>query len=113
MKPGIIGAVCAVFAILSFSPAVRAQQGDAVLGKATYLSKCGTCHRENGEPNATLANLLKVEIPHLASETVQDMADADLKKVMVEGKEKMQPVKDLSEADISNVLAYIRTLDTR
>lgn len=108
MRFGIIGAI---LAIVSFSPALVAAQGDAVAGKASYLSKCGTCHRENGEPNATLANLLKVEIPHLASETVQDMSDADLKKVMMDGKEKMQPVKDLSEADISNIVAYLRTLD--
>lgn len=110
MRLGIIGAV---LTILSFSPALVAQQADAVAGKATYLSKCGTCHRESGEPNATLANLLKVEIPHLASEAVQDMSDADLKTVMVDGKDKMQPVKDLSETDISNILAYLRTLDTR
>lgn len=53
---------------------------------------------------------LKVELRHLGSKEVQKESDADLTKVMAEGKGKMKPVKDLKEADLANLSAYLRTL---
>ncbi len=32
-----------------------------------------------------------------------------MKKIITEGKDKMKPVKDLSDADIDKVSAYVRT----
>jgi len=41
---------------------------------------------------------------------VQKKTDAELKKIIEEGSGKMKPVKGLSEIDIANVIAYVRTL---
>jgi hypothetical protein len=38
------------------------------------------------------------------------MSDADLKTVITQGKGKMKPVQGLSDADVGNVIAFIRTL---
>jgi mono/diheme cytochrome c family protein len=57
-----------------------------------------------------MAKHLKTTIPPLDGSEVQKMSDADLKKVIVEGKGKMKPVQGLSDAEIDNVIAYVRTM---
>jgi mono/diheme cytochrome c family protein len=87
-----------------------AQQGDAKAGTAVYNKSCATCHSADGTPKEAIAKMLKVEIPHLGSAEVQAKSDADLKKVIVEGYEKMKPVKGLGDKDVANVIAFLRTL---
>lgn len=84
--------------------------GDVAAGKEVYLKKCKTCHGEDGHGNPGMAKLLKTTITPLDSEEVQSKSDADIKKIITEGKDKMKPVKDLTDADISNVIAYVRSL---
>ena len=90
----------------------RAQGGDSKAGKAVYDKSCGTCHSADGAPKEAIAKMLKVEIPHLGSKDVQGKSDADLKKVVTEGYEKMKPVKGLADKDVANVIAFVRTLKT-
>ena len=86
----------------------RAQ--DATAGKAVYDKSCATCHAADGAPKEAIAKMLKVEIPHLGAKEVQAKSDADLKKVITEGYEKMKPVKGLADKDVANVVAFMRTL---
>jgi len=83
--------------------------GDAAAGKDVYLKKCKACHGEDGHGNEGMAKLLKTTIPPMDSDEVQKKTDAEIKTVIVEGKGKMKPVKDMSDADISNVIAYVRS----
>ena len=83
--------------------------GDAAAGKDVYTKKCKTCHAEDGHGNDGMAKILKTTIPPLDSDQVQKQSDADIKKVIVEGKGKMKPVPGLSDAEIDNVIAYVRT----
>jgi mono/diheme cytochrome c family protein len=108
MKAGIGFAVLAVF--LGYGHVAFAQQGDANAGKAVYTKSCATCHGADGAANQAIAKMLKVEIPHLGSAEVQAKSDADLKKVVTDGYEKMKPVKGLTDKDVTNVVAYVRTL---
>ena len=87
-----------------------AQQGDAKAGTAVYNKSCATCHAADGAPKEAIAKMLKVEIPHLGEAEVQAKSDADLKKVITEGYEKMKPVKGLADKDVANVIAFMRTL---
>ncbi len=87
-----------------------AQQGDAKAGTAVYNKSCATCHSADGTPKEAIAKMLKVEIPHLGSAAVQAKSDADLKKVITEGYQKMKPVKGLADKDAANVIAFLRTL---
>ena len=54
--------------------------------------------------------MLKIKFTHLGSREVQAKSDADLKKITLEGKDKMKPVKDLDEKTAEDIIAYLRTL---
>ncbi|MBI4442155.1 MAG: cytochrome c [Acidobacteria bacterium] len=83
---------------------------DAQAGKTVYDSKCKTCHAAAGEGNAALAKTLKVEFKALASKEVQAKSDADLKKVVTQGDGKMKPVTGLSDKQVEDVVAFVRSL---
>ncbi|HUO34400.1 MAG TPA: cytochrome c [Candidatus Acidoferrum sp.] len=100
----LAGALLFASASLAASPA-----GDATAGKDVFMKKCKTCHGEDGHGNQGMAKLLKVTIPSLDSADVQSKSDADLKKIITEGTGKMKPVKDVSDTDVDNVIAYVRT----
>ncbi len=92
-----------------FCPAsMRAADADA--GKAVFAKKCRTCHGKEGQGNPGMAKVLKVEIKHLGSEEIQAKSDDDIKKSMTEGAGKMKPVKGLSDDDVANIIAFVRTI---
>src|SRR3954451_16076150 len=96
--------------VLLAVPAVGALAADAKAGQAAYDKSCKSCHGADGTPNAAIAKMMKVEMKDLNSAEIQAMSDADLKKVITEGKGKMKSVKTVSAADADNVVAYIRSL---
>ena len=83
-------------------------KGDAAKGKTVY-SRCAICHGNAGEGSEAIAKALGVTMPALSSQQVQSLNDAALKKAIVEGKGKMQPVK-LSDAEAEDVIAFLRSL---
>jgi mono/diheme cytochrome c family protein len=83
---------------------------DAKAGQAAYDKSCKSCHGPDGTPNPAIAKMMKVDMKDLKSAEVQGMSDADLKKVIADGKGKMKPIKTVTGADVDNVIAYIRTL---
>jgi mono/diheme cytochrome c family protein len=111
MKAGVRFGVIVV--VLSGAHLAFAQQGDAKAGKAAYDRQCATCHGADGTAKEPIAKMLKVEIKHLGSKEIQAKSDADIRKVITEGAGKMKPVKGLSEKDVPNVIAYVRTLVQR
>jgi mono/diheme cytochrome c family protein len=94
------------------APAVlfAAPAGNEAAGKEVYTKRCVACHGPNGEGNDKLAQVMNAVIPPLASKDVQALSDDDLKKGIVEGKGKMKPVKELSAADVANVISFVRSL---
>ena len=91
-------------------PAFAAGEGSAQDGKETFRLRCATCHGADGSGNGPMAKAAKMTIPDLGSKEAQALSDADLKKVVTEGKDKMKPVKGLSEKDLANLVAFIRSL---
>jgi mono/diheme cytochrome c family protein len=83
---------------------------DAEEGKNVYAKKCATCHGKSGEGNAALAKSMKVEIRDLGSKEAQAKSDEELAQNLGEGIGKMKPVRGLSDADVRNVIAYVRSL---
>jgi mono/diheme cytochrome c family protein len=102
-----------VLAIVIAVPVVVNAKGDATAGKAVYAKRCAACHGPNGEGKESIEKMFKVEMHALGSKTVQALSDADLRKVMLEGKGKMKPVKELGDADVANVIAFIRSLSKK
>jgi len=64
----------------------------------------------SGEGKEAMAKMLKVELRHLGSKEVQGKKDEELHKDITEGTGKMKPVKGLTDAELTNLLAYLRTL---
>jgi mono/diheme cytochrome c family protein len=102
--------IVAAFGLVVASSLPLPAAGDAAAGKAVYAKKCQTCHGAAGEGNAGMAKVLKVEIAHLGSAAVQKKTDDELKMIIVKGVGKMKPVTGLSDGDINNIIALIRTL---
>ncbi len=90
--------------------AVAGTAADAKAGQASYDKACKSCHGSDGTPNAAIGKMMKVEMRDLKSSEVQAMSDADLKKVITDGKGKMKPIKTISGGDADNVVAYVRSL---
>jgi len=57
-----------------------------------------------------LAKILKVELRPLGSSEVQAKSDEELRRNISEGTGKMKPVTGLSEVDLANLVAFVRTL---
>ena len=94
-------------ALAAISPAMAA---DAAEGLKVHMAKCKTCHGPTGAGNPGMARALKVEIRDFASPEVQKKTDDQLKKDSRDGVGKMKPTAGLSDADLGNVVAYIRSL---
>jgi mono/diheme cytochrome c family protein len=92
---------------------VFAQKGDAKAGKEAFGKTCVKCHGADGNtPKEAVAKLLKVDkIPQLGSSEIQAKTDDELVKTVTQGAGKMKPVTTLSEKDVRNVIAFVRTLN--
>ena len=79
-------------------------------GKAVFDKSCKACHGAEGQGNPGMAKMLKVEMRALGSKEVQAQSDADLKKIITEGKGKMKAPAGLSAKQVDDVVAFVRTL---
>jgi len=84
--------------------------GDGQAGKAVFDSKCKMCHGADGKGNPMLAKTMKVTFPDMTSKDVQGKSDAVIKKQITEGGGKMKSVNGLSDQQIQDVIAFVRTL---
>jgi cytochrome c6 len=101
---------CILLFILIFSGAMlAAEKGDIAKGKELFDSKCSVCHGATGDGNKAMGDVLGVKMPILSSKEVQSINNADLRKIVLEGKGKMKPVA-LSDQDIENAVAFLRSL---
>jgi len=109
----IVSIMC-VTTLLSVASAVLiapAFGADLVQGKKIYTDKCLKCHGEKGKGDGPRAyDLSKKPADYTDKEKMSKFTDADLKKVVKEGKKPMPAFgKKLSDEDIAGVVAYIRT----
>jgi mono/diheme cytochrome c family protein len=73
----------------------------------TYKAKCASCHGPDGSGQTAVGKSMKIR--DLRSAEVQKQTDADLEKIITDGKGKMPAYKaKLSVADISSLVAYVR-----
>lgn len=109
----VIGGV----AILAFSP-VQAESADAAAGKAKYQQFCAACHGAGGKGDGPgAASLNPKPRDHTDGKTMKAMTDDYLFKITklggaAVGKAPTMPPWGgaLSDEDIKNVVAFIRTL---
>jgi mono/diheme cytochrome c family protein len=98
--------------------------GDATKGKATFTTLCVSCHGETGKGDGPVGAMLqppprdfsKAEFKFDADGDGTPGTDDDLRAVITKGagafggSPLMAPNPSLSADDISNLIAYIRTL---
>jgi mono/diheme cytochrome c family protein len=78
-------------------------------GADVYKSKCASCHGADGKGETTMGKNLKLK--DLGSADVQSKSDADLTKVIEDGKKPMPGYKGkLTDDQIKDVVKYIRSL---
>lgn len=86
-----------------------AAKGDAAAGKDLFTKRCAMCHGPDATGDTPIAKALGATIPDYRSKTVQDLTDAEIKTQITVGKGKMPPQSGLSDDDIANLIAFIRT----
>ena len=79
-------------------------------GKTLFAAKCQACHGPNGEGKPAIAKMFNVTMHPLGSKEIQAKSDADLKKTIAEGQGKMKPVAGLTDAQVGDAVAFVRTL---
>jgi mono/diheme cytochrome c family protein len=94
-------------AILVAAPAAFAGGGPD--GASIYKSKCAMCHGPDGAGQTTMGKNLKLR--DLRSAEVQKLTDAELTKMISDGKGKMPAYKGkLAAGDIDALVGFIRAL---
>lgn len=92
-------------AVCLLSLPARAQSA----GEKTYKAKCAVCHSADGSGSSPTGKALKVR--PFCSDEVKKETDAQLTEIVVKGKNKMPAYdKKLTEAEIKDVVAYIKGL---
>jgi mono/diheme cytochrome c family protein len=78
-------------------------------GAAVYKAKCAACHGADGSGNTTVGKNLKVR--PFSSPEVQKCPEAELTKVITDGKGKMPAYgKKLTAEEIHSLVAVIRAM---
>jgi mono/diheme cytochrome c family protein len=72
-------------------------------GAATYKAKCAMCHGPTGAPSAGMAKAV-------SDPSVQALTVAQVEATVKNGRGKMKPVAGLTDAQVSAVAAYFKTL---
>lgn len=95
----------AIGVILLLCLPARAQETPETL----FKGKCGMCHGPDGAGKTMMGEKLK--IPDLQSADVQKKSDADLKAIIIKGKNKMPGYETkLSKEQVDRLVAHIRDL---
>lgn len=81
----------------------------AAFGKPVYQANCSLCHGDTGEGNGPAGASFKTNASSLVRGTVTTKPDGELFLVSKNGKNKMPPAKNLSDEQLWQVTAFIRT----
>lgn len=82
----------------------------AEAAKTLYSNRCQSCHGTDGKGNQTMAKALQTTIPDLTSRDIAKKSDAEFLEAVSKGKGKMPPQTGLSDKELKDVVAYVRSL---
>lgn len=112
----VVGLV--VLALLG--PAAPAQAADVAKGHKLNVEHCEKCHGKTGKGDGSMLKRIKADVTPVDWTNKPAMAkwsDADMTKIIKQGggkagKSKVMPSygEKLSDADVANLVAYIRSL---
>lgn len=96
--------------------AAPADKNGADAGQKIFVAKCAACHGKDGKGSAPMAKMLKVDAAKLdaTSADAQKMSEADIAKIVADGRGKMKGLKDkLKDDEIKSVVAYVKSLGVK
>jgi mono/diheme cytochrome c family protein len=102
MKKTLSIALTIVLALACFAPVMAASEG-----KALYVAKCAMCHGQDGVPKKMAAGSKSFGDP----EFKKSATPASIVATIHDGKGKMKPIKNVTEAEAGLIATYILTLD--
>ena len=77
-------------------------------GAAIYKSKCAMCHGPAGTPSAGIAKMMGIK--PVSDPSMKTLTESQIVSVVKNGKGKMKPVTGLTDAQVSAVAAYFKSL---
>jgi mono/diheme cytochrome c family protein len=103
----VLSAIALLAATGLMAPVSRGQ--DTANGEKTYKAKCASCHGPDGKGQTAAGKSTKVR--DFSLDEVKKDSDGVWIEIIVKGKNKMPSYdKKLSDAEVKDVVAYIRTL---
>lgn len=113
---GLIAMALALTVLLG-SGVTSAAAGDVAAGKELYKARCAQCHGEDGKANTPIAKALQPPPrDHTDGNYMNKLDDTHLAKVIKGGgpavgkSAVMPPQPDLTDEQVANLIAYIRSL---
>ena len=94
--------------VFSASPALVAA-GDVAAGKTAFNTHCAACHGEDGKGQTPMAKAFDADLD-LTSKKVHSLKDSEVADIIKNGKGKMPKPPGVTDDDVPNLIAYIRTL---
>jgi len=77
-------------------------------GAATYKAKCAMCHGPTGTPSAGMAKAMGIK--PISDPSIQALTVAQISATVKNGKGKMKPIAGLTDAQVTAVAAYFKSL---
>ena len=103
----IVGAIGLGVALGFASPADAA---DLTNGKKIYTTRCAGCHGNTGKGDGVKAETLeKKPTDYTDQKRMSQVTDAELRKVTREGKPPMPAYPKMTDKELDDVVAYIRS----
>ena len=94
--------------VLAAAVAVASAMSFAQDGAALYKSKCQACHGATGTPNPAMAKMMGIK--PASDPAIQALTASQVQATVKNGKGKMKPIAGLSDAEVTAVSAYFKTL---
>jgi len=116
MKPKskvVIVLIGLVLGLTVFNSTVLSASGDKNKGEQVYQQYCQVCHGPQGKGDGPVGMSLKPPPANLASKKVKSKPDSDLLNTIRKGRPGTAMPgweNDLSEQQINDVIAHVRTL---
>ncbi len=99
--------------VVAYLTHLRATESERRTGEGLYLQRCASCHGAGGASDGAMTATLSTAPPELASFAWQaEHSDAEIAAVLRNGLpgRAMPPSRDLSDAEATSVVAYVRSL---
>jgi mono/diheme cytochrome c family protein len=106
-----VGCVATLLSVASAALVAPAFGEDLAKGKKVYVDRCLKCHGEKGKGDGPKAeDLKKKPADYTDKAKMAKVTDADLKKVLKEGKSPMPAFgKKLTDEQVDDVIGYVRS----